>query len=313
MYTAAIVLLGIAPPLLMFLFGSMGERGRLHPFTVLGWALVFGYTLKSIYLAFAVNLNLAFRTESFSHDILTLGQFAICLGLFSFIVGFLIFAQQTKKPSRQAAIRYQVNSRHEFLYHLVFLISVVLMLVYFYQQDFLEQITSLQFRAQKWYIDDEGSRHALGFLLLGSDFITVYFLYYIAMAREITWKNRYVIAIIFISICFLFASRRNGILVIIVTFLMVVGVRGVTVNIMDNLKRILLIGCVLLVVAFVGLVREGGRTGVSASDLSIGSAIAVTAEQIFEGAYFLDPAKTCLLYTSPSPRDRQKSRMPSSA
>ena len=26
-----------------------------------------------------------------------------------------------------------------------------------------------------------------------------------------------------------------------------------------------------------------------------------------------DPAETCLLYTSPSPRDRQKSRMPSSA
>ena len=35
-------------------------------------------------------------------------------------------------------------------------------------------------------------------------------------------------------------------------------------------------------------------------------------------AYILNPQKTddsllCLLYTSPSPRDRQKSRMPSSA
>ena len=28
---------------------------------------------------------------------------------------------------------------------------------------------------------------------------------------------------------------------------------------------------------------------------------------------FLDAIKDCLLYTSPSPRDRQKSRMPSSA
>ena len=27
----------------------------------------------------------------------------------------------------------------------------------------------------------------------------------------------------------------------------------------------------------------------------------------------IDEAKVCLLYTSPSPRDRQKSRMPSSA
>ena len=29
--------------------------------------------------------------------------------------------------------------------------------------------------------------------------------------------------------------------------------------------------------------------------------------------YLLDNAQCCLLYTSPSPRDRQKSRMPSSA
>ena len=37
--------------------------------------------------------------------------------------------------------------------------------------------------------------------------------------------------------------------------------------------------------------------------------ITVTAE----GEEFLGYAKHCLLYTSPSPRDRQKSRMPSSA
>ena len=29
--------------------------------------------------------------------------------------------------------------------------------------------------------------------------------------------------------------------------------------------------------------------------------------------YLVQKARTCLLYTSPSPRDRQKSRMPSSA
>ena len=35
-------------------------------------------------------------------------------------------------------------------------------------------------------------------------------------------------------------------------------------------------------------------------------------DKIFPGTIF-DPNATCLLYTSPSPRDRQKSRMPSSA
>ena len=33
----------------------------------------------------------------------------------------------------------------------------------------------------------------------------------------------------------------------------------------------------------------------------------------FNGSYFTDAHQICLLYTSPSPRDRQKSRMPSSA
>ena len=35
--------------------------------------------------------------------------------------------------------------------------------------------------------------------------------------------------------------------------------------------------------------------------------------KIFNELSFMDLDWTCLLYTSPSPRDRQKSRMPSSA
>ena len=41
----------------------------------------------------------------------------------------------------------------------------------------------------------------------------------------------------------------------------------------------------------------------------------LTPEQVayFEKEFLLVESKDCLLYTSPSPRDRQKSRMPSSA
>src|SRR5678810_1414160 len=43
----------------------------------------------------------------------------------------------------------------------------------------------------------------------------------------------------------------------------------------------------------------------------------LNAKEVFEEALKADPtcamAECCLLYTSPSPRDRQKSRMPSSA
>ena len=35
--------------------------------------------------------------------------------------------------------------------------------------------------------------------------------------------------------------------------------------------------------------------------------------EVKDRIYFLVGNKSCLLYTSPSPRDRQKSRMPSSA
>ena len=37
------------------------------------------------------------------------------------------------------------------------------------------------------------------------------------------------------------------------------------------------------------------------------------AADMFEAAIGLDPENTCLLYTSPSPRDVEESRMPSSA
>ena len=41
--------------------------------------------------------------------------------------------------------------------------------------------------------------------------------------------------------------------------------------------------------------------------------LAYNPELLYVGAMFHDLGLVCLLYTSPSPRDRQKSRMPSSA
>ena len=49
--------------------------------------------------------------------------------------------------------------------------------------------------------------------------------------------------------------------------------------------------------------RANGQSGATADDPAYNDAVAITA---------VTPT-TCLLYTSPSPRDRQKSRMPSSA
>ena len=53
---------------------------------------------------------------------------------------------------------------------------------------------------------------------------------------------------------------------------------------------------------------EGGYLGINAVDQRIESQASLDSAWIFHSH---DGA--CLLYTSPSPRDRQKSRMPSSA
>ena len=48
--------------------------------------------------------------------------------------------------------------------------------------------------------------------------------------------------------------------------------------------------------------------GIKATD-----GVVLCADMRASAGYFIANNNTCLLYTSPSPRDRQKSRMPSSA
>ena len=50
-----------------------------------------------------------------------------------------------------------------------------------------------------------------------------------------------------------------------------------------------------------------------ALDESVGKQNQIFIEDYQRGELDFDAYTTCLLYTSPSPRDRQKSRMPSSA
>ena len=66
--------------------------------------------------------------------------------------------------------------------------------------------------------------------------------------------------------------------------------------------------------------REEGRWGsVNSRHTDIATAATYAEDWIKQRVAYLDeqygydPSQTCLLYTSPSPRDRQKSRMPSSA
>ena len=50
-----------------------------------------------------------------------------------------------------------------------------------------------------------------------------------------------------------------------------------------------------------------------AQDLSLSAGADVVSRYIWRGINVNDAVNICLLYTSPSPRDRTRSRMPSSA
>ena len=56
-------------------------------------------------------------------------------------------------------------------------------------------------------------------------------------------------------------------------------------------------------------ILEGARDGKSVSELMSSGKNVLTKDDVLPGVLDI----ICLLYTSPSPRDRQKSRMPSSA
>ena len=57
-----------------------------------------------------------------------------------------------------------------------------------------------------------------------------------------------------------------------------------------------------------------GKKGIiTASAGNHAQGVALSAQKLAYPATIIMPITTCLLYTSPSPRDRQKSRMPSSA
>ena len=67
-----------------------------------------------------------------------------------------------------------------------------------------------------------------------------------------------------------------------------------------------------------GLVRTKNTTEILTKNVGL-FAIACTMylvcgyQFMYDGGYFLSGVTTCLLYTSPSPRDVEESRMPSSA
>ena len=85
----------------------------------------------------------------------------------------------------------------------------------------------------------------------------------------------------------------------------------IALDIKANYVKVDLSGALLSGASFVGKVVQGDKTGVRALIVHYSDAIDLNSDSVIDDTN--DEPNTCLLYTSPSPRDRTRSRMPSSA
>lgn len=306
LYSLTILLLGIVPTALLFLVVAMlGKKNGLHPLNILAWTMLLGYTLKSLYLAYAVAYNAPFVTQNLSRDIIPIGQIAVIVGVIGFIAGVLLFRRQNIRPDGAPYRPIYVMSKArypELYYYPIFFVSFGLMVVYFFTMGFHEQILRGQFSSSKFFYDEEGGKSSLAFLTFGGDMVVAYFIHWLAFTKRVTIANIYVPAIAFVSLCYMLASRRNGVLMIIIATVMVIGIRTMNEKMSAKVKRWGLIAIVFVMLAFVSSIRLGGGEK-SVQDLSFGGAISAAMEHSFEGAYFLDPAKTATIVDQTSAKD----------
>jgi len=295
MTAITIILMGIVPVLFLFL-GSFSSREDpdFSPLKILSLAMILGYTLKSLYLAYAVTYGAPFRTDYLSRDIIPLGQLGITIGLLSFLFGYAVLRPSIPARAR-AATPYRKPMVPPNIYYWPFLfISIILMVIYFVNLGFLEQILTLRFEATKRYIDADGGRSTLAFLTIGADFVLIMFLYYAVFSKKISLFSIYSIALAFVSLCHLMASRRNGLMIAIVAYLLVAGIRQMESRFGGKNLKWVIIAFAILGLVFASGVRKGGGEK-SIADLTIGDSLQTSIEHVFEGAYFVDPGKTAAI------------------
>lgn len=301
MYSAIILILGIVPTVLLFAAAQFDKQGGVgpSPMKILAWTWLLGYTLKSIYLSFAVVYQLPFRPDWIAFSVVDIGQWAIVLGTIAMIVGYFVATiilngyRGVTLPPRRPSFDVRI------IYYPMFVFSVVLLSLFFYRMGFFDQLRTGRLLASKFFIDDDGNRSALGFLSIGGDFLLVFFIYYLAMARKITWINIYTISIAFFALTLFLGSRRNVILIIVILALIVLAVRNVKVNVLRMSMRFGLVGLILIGTSLASQIRTvGGREGLSVEQLDIAAGLQQTAIHAFKGAYFIDPAKTAAIVVS---------------
>jgi oligosaccharide repeat unit polymerase len=296
-YALTLIVLGVLPPLLLFLAARLDRGGDIvHPLTVIAWTFVIAYGLKSVYLAYAVDAEVPFRTREQSGDILYIGQLIVLVAATSMIVGYFMMARKgfrTAPPRRQRNTLFWTS-----VYWAVFALCLAGMVQLFVMKGLHIQLTTLQFTTAKYYIDeDTGERSSLGFLLISADILVVCFLYYLANGGKFLRINPYTLAIAFVCLTYFLSSQRTGVLNILICVLIMSRQSLFDFRSRAALKRLALLATVIPVLSVASNIREERRE-VSASELSILAGLESTANHVFEGFYALDPIKITMIARS---------------
>ena len=292
MYSFVIIFLGLLPPALLFGLGNLQKRREvISPLILVGWAMLLGYTLKSLYLSYAVHTSAGFQTKHLTWDIIPLGQLLVCFGTIAFMIGFAAMSSSRRRLVVRPVSQMLPSILPSYVYWGLYALSVVLLVLYFRKMGFDSQLASLKFASTKFFVLEEaGTRTSLSYLLIGADFLLVFLLYYLVNGKGSKWLNPFTLAMLFAALLFFMASKRLAVLIILVAVLLVV--RKVKRN-RDALKLLrrgaLLVGA-LLVVTLVSQIRNQ-REEVSLTQFDVVESVAITVEHAMGGAYFMDPAK----------------------
>lgn len=298
MYTSTIFLFSILPTaLLLWVAFHEDQREAPSPALVIGIAMTAGYSLKGLYLAYASATGAYHRLNYASAGIVDLGVLATTFGTICFCAGYLILSRDFVRRKSPFTLPERNGIPPQILYWGLFALSLLLMVIYFLQMGFLEQVLALQFTAQKKFTLEGGQTTALGFLTFGGEFLIVFLLYYLVMAKRISFTHPIVLVILFCSLCWFLASRRNAVLILFALILLVASARIVKNQIVASLTRYAIIGAGVIILSFAALIRVGGSDK-AVEDLSLIGALESTAEHVFVGSYFMDPAKTAVIIDS---------------
>ncbi len=290
LYSFSIILFGLLPAAMLFLCSKFEKKvGVPSTLKIVGWVVFIGYTMKCIYLAYAIPNELYFRTVEYTKNDIYLGQLLLLLAVTSFLIGFVLIGDRRLKPFSIRIGSFRVLDK--IFYWFVFASATSAAVLFFYLKGFHEQIISGQFQAVRYLIVAEtGQRDSLGYLQLGMDILVIFALYFIARRKSRFVSSIYMPAILIVSVSYFLSGQRFGIIIILIAFILISRKGLFNLFSRSALRNSLIILLSLSLLSIASVMRDE-RAAIKLSDVDLLEGVDSTLEHAFQGIYALDPAK----------------------